>query len=72
MAEFIRKAVKSAADFNSQFMRELRDDRKAYYDLQTQVSNAGEQFVGISRHIYCSNVALLLASGSNLSPLIWW
>ena len=34
----MKKAVKSAADYNAQFMRELREERRAYFDLQTQVS----------------------------------
>jgi hypothetical protein len=35
---FVKKAVRSAADFNAQFMRERREERRAYIDLQTLVS----------------------------------
>ena len=34
----MKKAVKSAAEFNSQFMREKREERRAYFDLQTRVN----------------------------------
>jgi len=33
----IAKSVKSAADFNTSLMRELRQERRAYFDLQTYV-----------------------------------
>ena len=36
----IAKSVKSAADFNASLMRELRQERRAYFDLQTSVSNS--------------------------------
>jgi len=35
----IAKSIKSAADFNASLMRELRQERRAYFDLQTSVSN---------------------------------
>lgn len=31
----IKKAVKSAAEFNTNFMKERREERRAYFDLQT-------------------------------------
>ncbi|XP_071079408.1 PHD finger protein 10-like isoform X1 [Haliotis cracherodii] len=35
MGAYIKKAVKAAADFNAQFQRERREERRAYFDLQT-------------------------------------
>ena len=35
---YMKKAVKSAAEYNSMFMREKREERRAYFDLQTNVS----------------------------------
>ncbi|XP_074651479.1 uncharacterized protein LOC141906152 isoform X2 [Tubulanus polymorphus] len=35
MKEFIRKAVKRCAEYNQSFMREKREERAAYFDLQT-------------------------------------
>jgi hypothetical protein len=37
MDYFMKKAIRSAAEFNSQFMRERREERRAYFDLQTMV-----------------------------------
>ncbi|CAH1792046.1 unnamed protein product [Owenia fusiformis] len=36
MESYMKKAVKSAADFNARLMRERREERRAYFDLQTQ------------------------------------
>ena len=38
MQEMVKKAVKAAAEFNSHFNRERRDERKAYLDMQTNVN----------------------------------
>ena len=35
---FRKRALKSAVSYNSHIMRELRDDRATYFDLQTFVS----------------------------------
>ncbi|ESO87689.1 hypothetical protein LOTGIDRAFT_127265, partial [Lottia gigantea] len=35
LAEYMKKAVKSAAEFNSQMQKERREERKAFFDLQT-------------------------------------
>ncbi|ELT95254.1 hypothetical protein CAPTEDRAFT_227914 [Capitella teleta] len=35
MAAMVKKAIKSASEFNSQFIREKRDERRMYFDLQT-------------------------------------
>uniref|UniRef100_A0A4W3GTY4 PHD finger protein 10 n=2 Tax=Callorhinchus milii TaxID=7868 RepID=A0A4W3GTY4_CALMI len=35
--EYIKKAAKKAAEFNSNFNRERMEERRAYFDLQTQV-----------------------------------
>ncbi|KAI0212002.1 PHD finger protein 10 [Lamellibrachia satsuma] len=32
---YMKKAVKSAAEYNSMFMKEKREERRAYFDLQT-------------------------------------
>ncbi|GAB1601423.1 uncharacterized protein LOC115217352 isoform X1 [Argonauta hians] len=37
MADYVRKAMRSASEFNSQFQRERREERRAYFDLQTMV-----------------------------------
>lgn len=37
MADYVKKAMKSASEFNSQFQKERREDRRAYFDLQTMV-----------------------------------
>jgi hypothetical protein len=38
METLMKKSVKSAAEFNASLMRELRQERRAYFDLQTFVS----------------------------------
>lgn len=38
--EYIKKAAKKAAEFNSNFNRERMEERRAYFDLQTHVSPA--------------------------------
>jgi hypothetical protein len=38
MAQYMKKAAKSAAEFNRNFLRERREERIAYFDLQTFVS----------------------------------
>ena len=38
MADYMKKAAKSAAEYNRQFLRERREERLAYFDLQTFVS----------------------------------
>lgn len=35
--EYIKKAAKKAAEFNSNFNRERMEERRAYFDLQTHV-----------------------------------
>ncbi|KAL5008685.1 hypothetical protein ScPMuIL_014266 [Solemya velum] len=35
MTEYLKKAMKSASEWNSQFQRERREERRAYFDLQT-------------------------------------
>lgn len=37
MADYMKKAAKSAAEYNIHFQRERREERKAYFDLQTFV-----------------------------------
>ena len=38
MADYMKKAAKSAAEYNRHFLRERREERVAYFDLQTFVS----------------------------------
>lgn len=38
MSLYIKKAMKSAAEWNSSFQKERREERKAYLDLQTFVN----------------------------------
>lgn len=38
--EYIKKAAKKAAEFNSNFNRERMEERRAYFDLQTHVGPA--------------------------------
>ncbi|XP_060062435.1 PHD finger protein 10-like [Ylistrum balloti] len=35
MTEYIKKAMKSASEWNTVFLRERKEERKAYFDLQT-------------------------------------
>ena len=42
--EYIKKAAKKAAEFNSNFNRERMEERRAYFDLQTHVSPARESY----------------------------
>lgn len=35
--EYIKKAAKKAAEFNSNLNRERMEERRAYFDLQTHV-----------------------------------
>lgn len=37
--EYIKKAAKKAAEFNSNLNRERMEERRAYFDLQTHVGN---------------------------------
>lgn len=37
MKELIKKAIKSAAMYNSQFQKEKKEERQKYFDLQTMV-----------------------------------
>uniref|UniRef100_A0A8C7DLA3 PHD finger protein 10 n=1 Tax=Oncorhynchus kisutch TaxID=8019 RepID=A0A8C7DLA3_ONCKI len=37
MPEYIKKAAKKAAEFNSNFNRERMEERRAYFDLQTHI-----------------------------------
>lgn len=38
--EYIKKAAKKAAEFNSNLNRERMEERRAYFDLQTHVSRS--------------------------------
>lgn len=38
MENLVKKSIKMAAEYNANLMRELRQERKAYFDLQTFVS----------------------------------
>lgn len=44
--EYIKKAAKKAAEFNSNFNRERMEERRAYFDLQTHVSTLSQVFQG--------------------------
>lgn len=37
---YIKKAAKQAAEFNALLMREKREERQYYFDLQTMVSES--------------------------------
>jgi hypothetical protein len=37
MAALVKKAMKSCSDFNANFNREKREERKMFFDLQTMV-----------------------------------
>ena len=37
MKELIKKAIKSVAKYNSQMQKEISDERRKYFDLQTMV-----------------------------------
>ena len=38
MKEFLKKAAKQASEYNSMFMKERREERQYYFDMQTLVS----------------------------------
>lgn len=48
--EYIKKAAKKAAEFNSNFNRERMEERRAYFDLQTHVS-------AVSQNVLVPNVS---------------
>lgn len=48
--EYIKKAAKKAAEFNSNFNRERMEERRAYFDLQTHVS-------AVSQKVLVSNLS---------------
>ena len=54
---YMKKAVKSAAEYNSMFMREKREERRAYFDLQTNVSICPSGYYHVVQiealHKYC-------------------
>lgn len=49
--EYIKKAAKKAAEFNSNFNRERMEERRAYFDLQTHVSPVWEFFSEIRKRL---------------------
>lgn len=51
--EYIKKAAKKAAEFNSNFNRERMEERRAYFDLQTHVSPTWENMIHSVR--FCRN-----------------
>lgn len=55
--EYIKKAAKKAAEFNSNLNRERMEERRAYFDLQTHV---GWYSAGVS------GAPLLLQNGHQL------
>jgi len=48
MKKLTEKAVKAAASYNAFLMKEKREERRHYFDIQTGV---GVSYVGVS-HIY--------------------
>ena len=38
MREYTMKAMKSASEWNRQFLKERNEERRAYFDMQTYVS----------------------------------
>lgn len=59
--EYIKKAAKKAAEFNSNFNRERMEERRAYFDLQTHVSTALENLILLSDVLWDKNRALCTA-----------
>lgn len=65
--EYIKKAAKKAAEFNSNFNRERMEERRAYFDLQTHVSPVwGKQEIlqalGVER---CVSLAVVMVELSH-------
>ncbi len=62
--EYIKKAAKKAAEFNSNFNRERMEERRAYFDLQTHVSSTKENriysltFIRDFRKEFCRSFVL--------------
>lgn len=59
--EYIKKAAKKAAEFNSNFNRERMEERRAYFDLQTHVSTTLENLILLSDVLRDKNRALSTA-----------
>lgn len=59
--EYIKKAAKKAAEFNSNFNRERMEERRAYFDLQTHVSSVLENLILLSDVLRDKNMALYTA-----------
>ena len=48
MENLLKKSIKSAADFNAHLMRELRQERRSYFDLQTYVSQSSHNLTNVA------------------------
>lgn len=59
--EYIKKAAKKAAEFNSNFNRERMEERRAYFDLQTHVSSILENLILLSDVLWDKKKALCTA-----------
>lgn len=57
--EYIKKAAKKAAEFNSNFNRERMEERRAYFDLQTHVGDPVQSHLGLFG-CYCRVVSTSL------------
>ena len=44
MREYTMKAMKSASEWNRQFLKERNEERRAYFDMQTFVSFSVNKF----------------------------
>lgn len=59
--EYIKKAAKKAAEFNSNFNRERMEERRAYFDLQTHVSTTLENLYSVTFSEIRTGLCVLLA-----------
>lgn len=49
--EYIKKAAKKAAEFNSNLNRERMEERRAYFDLQTHVGDWASSYLVLQLHV---------------------
>lgn len=70
--EYIKKAAKKAAEFNSNLNRERMEERRAYFDLQTHVGSlmftSPWTSVACGRGLFSASVAVFCTSSVSSSP----
>ena len=83
--EYIKKAAKKAAEFNSNLNRERMEERRAYFDLQTHVGSLTfispwTSLVACYRGLFSASVVMFCTSSMSFSSpeprlsfqCAWW